>query len=414
MEKLKVFIVSSGWVPLPPEKGGAVENYVCNVVKYCRKLGVNAIAVDSQINRNKKGIEMDLVTFEDENVPVLRLPVSVPKIVRRVPKLKNREWIFEEFFFGKNIAKRLSKFIDYDLIHINNAWVGFAFALFNDTKFVYTCHNPLWPENSVHLGEKIIRFVEGYAMKKSARVIALNKTMLNAIKEKAKLDQRKIEIIPNGVDIDFFKPDIESDAVLKKFGLEKNRYILFVGRVSFIKGVHNLVEAFKLLINKNNNNIKKFKLAIVGPLSDTFGERTQSQYAKWLIDYATEKLNGQVVFTGAISRGELRILYSNAYCFVLPSISEAFPMVIIEAMASGLPVIGSNAGGIPDIIENDVGYIFEKTSYEDLARKIEEVISNEKLRNELARNARKKAVEKYSWLEIASKLKKLYINVLKG
>jgi glycosyltransferase involved in cell wall biosynthesis len=70
------------------------------------------------------------------------------------------------------------------------------------------CHNPLWPENSVHFGEKVIRFVEDYAMKKSARVIALNKTMLNTIKEKAKLDQRKIKEIPNGLDTDFFKPDI--------------------------------------------------------------------------------------------------------------------------------------------------------------------------------------------------------------
>jgi hypothetical protein len=71
---------------------------------------------------------------------------------------------------------------------------------------VYTCHNPLWPEDNVHLGERVVSLVEGFTMRTSNAVIALNKTMYRAIVEKVDVNGDKAVIIPNGVD-DYFKPE---------------------------------------------------------------------------------------------------------------------------------------------------------------------------------------------------------------
>ena len=74
---------------------------------------------------------------------------------------------------------------------------------FRNRSLVYTCHNPLWPEEKVHTGEHVMRLVEGYAMRKSRAVIALNKTMMKALIEKARVDPRKIFVVPNGVNTEF-------------------------------------------------------------------------------------------------------------------------------------------------------------------------------------------------------------------
>jgi glycosyltransferase involved in cell wall biosynthesis len=256
------------------------------------------------------------------------------------------------------------------------------------------------------MGEKIVRLVEGYTMKVADIVIALNKTMQRALTEKAKIDPRKMVIIPNGVDIEFFRPGLKDEQILSKYGLEEQSYILFVGRVSPEKGIHILLRAFKQIVN---DIPKDFKLVIVGPLASTFNSAHPSSYAKTMIRYSKEELGERVVFTGAIDRNSLRILYSNAYCFVLSSLAEAFGMVLLESMASGTPPIGSTAGGIPDIIIGGVnGLLFRKGDWEDLASRLLMLITDKNLRDKLAINARKHAEKYYSWFSIASSLSMVY------
>jgi glycosyltransferase involved in cell wall biosynthesis len=84
--------------------------------------------------------------------------------------------------------------------------------------------------------------------------------------------------------------------------------------------------------------------------------------------------------------------------------------VLIEAMASGTPPIGSTTGGIPDVITNGVnGLLFNRGDWEDLARKMYMLLSDQVLRNKLAKNAREIAVERYSWQAVASMMQKIYI-----
>jgi glycosyltransferase involved in cell wall biosynthesis len=235
--------------------------------------------------------------------------------------------------------------------------------------------------------------------------------MQKALIEKAKVDPRKMVIVPNGVDTEFFRPGLKNEQFLRKYELEEQSYILFVGRVSPEKGVHILLRAFKQIVN---DIPKDFKLVAVGSLASAFNSVQPSSYAEAMTNYAKEKLGERVVFTGAIDRNSLRILYSNAYCFILPSLAEAFPMVLLEAMASGTPPIGSTAGGVPDIILDGVnGLLFRKGDWKDLASKLLMLIVDKNLRDELAINARKHAEKYYSWFSIASSLSMVYKGLMR-
>jgi glycosyltransferase involved in cell wall biosynthesis len=393
-----VALVSSGLVPVPPVRGGAVEEYVYQLSRHLRRLGVDAVVIDANYDNDK------LVYEEFNGAQIVRIPTAKPFI-------GFKERIIKEFLFGRAASRYISR-EGFDIIHANTAWAGFALALHKSIGklkcrgFVYTCHNPLWPENRVHIGEKIVRLMEGYTMKIADTIIALNKTMYRALTEKAKIDPRKMVIVPNGVDTEFFRPGLKNEQILSKYGLEEQSYILFVGRVSPEKGVHILLQAFKQIVNEIP---KDFKLVIMGPLTSTFNSTQISSYAKAMMSYAKEKLDERVVFTGAIDRNSLRILYSNAYCFVLPSLAEAFPMVLLEAKASGTPPIGSTAGGIPDIIIDGVnGLLFRKGDWKDLANKMLMLIADKNLRNKLTLNSRKIVEEVYSWHSITLRIKRCY------
>jgi len=392
----RVAVVSSGLVELPPVRGGAVEEYVYQLVKHLRRLGVDAVAVDSALS-GRPGLE------EVEGVPILRVPAPD---LRRAPK----GFVLTEYVFGLAASKVVGE-VGAEIVHANTAWTGFALAKsLAEIPLVYTCHNGLWAEERVHAQEYVVRLVEGYVMRRSAAVIALNSTMKRSIAAKAGVDKAKIVVMPNGVDTEFFRPGVPVDDVMKRFGLEGRRVVLFVGRVTYGKGVHVLLKAFKVLVKRYPD----LKLVVVGPLTDRFGEEGVSEYARALMAYAERSLpKDSYVFTGAVDRETLRKLYSAAYACVLPSYFEAFGMVLAEAMASGCPVVGSNAGGIPDIVVDGYnGLLFRWGDYADLASKLETLLEDEGLRNIMSANARRYAVERLSWQSIALKIRNVYRVVL--
>jgi len=396
---MKVAIISSGLISIPPIHGGAVEEYVYQLTKHLRALGIDAVAIDFTLSRR--------LEYEERNgALIVRIPIT------RFTWLPKKR-ILREYFFGFR-ASRYLKELGVELVHANTGWAGFALAkmLRDKMVLVYTCHNPLWPEENVHASEHVVRLVEGCTMRVSKAVIALNKTMARSIATKAHIGPQKIFVVPNGVDIEFFKPDIDVSDVMERYSLEGSRVILFVGRITYGKGVHLLVKTFKDLVKI----YRDLKLVIVGPLSDVFGKGKISAYARALMSYAERSLpRDSYIFTGAVDREVLRKLYSVAYVCVLPSYAEAFPMVLIEAMACGCPVIASNAGGIVDIVKDGVvGFLFKKGDYKDLRKKLERILSDENLRKEMSLNARKYVEKDYSWRAVTLRLKSLYESLVLG
>jgi len=139
---VRVALIFSSLVTLPPARGGAVKEYVYQLVKYLRRLGMETAAVDAKWGG--KQVETEYVGGAE----ITRIPVRPPAL--------DHKSVLKELLFGKT-AIRYTKG-QFDIVQANTAWAGFAIAISCTNMFIYICHNPLWPEDSVHLGEKAIRF----------------------------------------------------------------------------------------------------------------------------------------------------------------------------------------------------------------------------------------------------------------
>ena len=201
--------------------------------------------------------------------------------------------------------------------------------------------------------------------------------------------------VDNGLDLEKFRNIKRSD----KTGDVVN--VLMLSYISHHKGVYILIDAVKNLVEKGYKNIR---VILAGNIENE----------KKLREYIKIKKLKNINILGKVSGNRKLELLKEADIFILPSICcENQPLVIIEAMASGLPVIGSNVGGIPEmIIDKQNGYLFERGDSEDLSKKIGELLLDRKKRRIFGNNGRKMAIKRYSIHKNANTIMKIYQNLL--
>lgn len=199
---------------------------------------------------------------------------------------------------------------------------------------------------------------------------------------KARLDN--ISVVYNAVNNDF-KPK-QKDS--------KEKYILAVSSLSYQKNFHSLIKAFNQLTNK------KIKLFLVGSINRNFAN------ISLLNDIENNK---NIIFRGRVSDNELISLYSNAICFVTPSLYEGFGIPPLEAQTCGCPVICSNAASLPEVCGDSVVY-FNPYDIDDMSKKIEIVINDEKLQKELVQKGFEN-IKRFSWEKSVDKLIKIIENL---
>lgn len=216
-------------------------------------------------------------------------------------------------------------------------------------------------------------------------------------------------IVPMGVDLSLFSKEKREKKLRLDLGVEEDGVlILSVGRFAEKKGLIYLIEAVKYVIEKH----KKVKLAIIG-----FGPEEEN--LKRLVQDLT--LNEYIEFLGKVPNSELPKYYASADIFVLPSIvdsrgdTEGLGVVLLEALASGCAVIGSEVGGITDIIRHrQTGLLTEQKNPNDLAKNINELIENTKLREELANGGHKHTIEMFSWDSVSEKFEEILYRIKQG
>ena len=206
-------------------------------------------------------------------------------------------------------------------------------------------------------------------------------------KEVLKLEgvpEEKIEVIYPGVDMERFKPGKKSEYLLAKNNIPKNSFvILYVGKIVSWKGVHNLVYAARIL---KQRGVKDFVVAVAG-------KGAQKENMEKLIKESGTEDNFR--FLDFVSYDDMPEVYRMADVFALPSYptmtwQEQFGMVLIEALASGKPVISTMSGGIPEVIE-DAGILIPSGDYFQLAENILKLIKDDNLRGALGRKALERA-----------------------
>ena len=209
----------------------------------------------------------------------------------------------------------------------------------------------------------------------------------------------KFSILPNGVNLDYFTPKEKQHSLVDKYDLAGQKVILFVGALDsshYFKGVNYLIKAFEIL-NKDD-----VKLIIVGSgdLLKIYQEMADSF-----------DLSKKIIFTGYIPDNELVDYYNLCDIFVLPSIdkSEAFGMVLLEAMACAKPVIATDLAGVRQVVEKKVnGLLVKPKNATHLAEQINFLLNHPDVARQYGQAGRQKVVGSYGWQTIADKLLEIY------
>lgn len=283
-------------------------------------------------------------------------------------------------------------FSDADVVHYHAEgpcammWI---IRLFSKKRIVATIHGLDWQRAKWgSFATKYIKFGEKVAVKYAHQIIVLSKNVQQYFQNEY---NRETVFIPNGVNK---TQKLKADIILKKYNLKKDDYILFLGRMVPEKGIHYLIEAYKL-INTNK------KLVIAGGVSDT-----NSYYQK--LKNKSENDN-RIIFTGFVQGKELDELYSNAYVYCLPSDLEGMPLSLLEAMSYGNCCLTSDIEECSEVIK-DKGITFKKSDINDLKDKIEELCNNKKIVENYRKQSQKYILEKYNWDMVVKETIKVYLN----
>ena len=236
------------------------------------------------------------------------------------------------------------------------------------------------------LGSAYIKHGEKAAAKCADEIIVLSRSAQDYFEQ---IYNRSTVFIPNGMNPKEYRP---SDEIEKRWGLEKNSYILFLGRLVPEKRPELLIEAFKELDTGK-------RLVIAGGASDT------SEYEKQLRSMAES--DERILFTGFVTGNTLAELYSNACCYVLPSDVEGMPMSLLEAMAYGRCCVTSDIPECADVLAG-TGVIFPRGEKDALRIVLETLLAEPVRVQRLGAAARERVAREYGWDSVVGKTLGIY------
>lgn len=344
------------------------------------------------------------VVLENRCFPDLIKKVNI-KIIPTKNLLRFSEYTtaLRMFKIGKNIPK------GFDIINIHNfpgEWAGFLAKRRLKTPIVWMCNEPpfwfFYPEARGSLKNKILNWplyevFDRFAVKSIDKIIVLSHLTASLVK---KIYHRSSMVIRSGVDIDYFSKKILNNDFRKKFGIKESDFlILQVGSLVHFKHPEDSIKLLSLL-NKKYPNIK---LVLIGA-------GKQEPFKKLVKEL---KLENKVLFLGLLSDEEIQRAHQSCDVFVFPAENQSWGLVVIEAMASGKPVIVSNKTGVSEVInDGENGFIFECRDVQQMAEKVELLIKNENLRKKIGENASHYVKENFSWDKYVDEMEKIFKNTI--
>lgn len=356
-----------------------------------REGGVEIVVEELSTRLVCRGYQVDVYNrkgnnIQDKNADVDRKNLKEYKGVniKIVPTLKKKGLEALVYSF---IATVQALFRKYDVIHYHAEgpaamlWLPHLFKI----RTVVTIHGLDWQRAKWGgFAKKYLKFGEKVAAKYADRIIVLSKNIqeyfLNTY-------GRETEFIPNGIE----EPEIrEPDIIEKEYGLKKNDYILYLGRIVPEKGIHYLIDAYKQIKTD-------VKLVIAGGASHT------DEYLEEIKKKAAE--DERIIMTGFVQGRKLEELFSNCLAYCLPSDIEGMPMSLLEAMSYGKTCIISD---IPENLEvaGEYAIPFQMSNVEDLKDKLQDVISKRvKLNSD---RIQEHILEICDWDAVVKKTERLY------
>jgi len=381
---MKIVMVSTDYLP----NIGGIAAHIYNLSKALVKLGHEVHIVNPRYNTELENLKQDGIFIHH---------INIKSNIRKIRYLK----------YSVIVSQYIKKIIeDFDILHQHDFITSSLACLLSISEhpWVWTNHSSTFLMGAE---SKLKRETTRFFYKKVDAIICPSEE-LELVSRKI-FKRKKIYYIPNGVDIEKFRP--ENKAIIYKrkndFGFQDTDKIILCPRRWVPKnGVIYLVKAISLL-KKQKLISDRIKFVFIG--SDKIFDCFEEYRREIMSIIESEKLFENVYLLGNIPHNLMHIYNSIADIVVIPSLMEAVSLSALEAMACGKVVIGTNVGGLPQIIKNGkTGILVPPANEKALANAIYKLLNNTELCNEIGKKARKLVQERYSWKQVAIKTLDIY------
>jgi glycosyltransferase involved in cell wall biosynthesis len=217
------------------------------------------------------------------------------------------------------------------------------------------------------------------------------------------VNPERIRVVYNGVDANLFSPGEGGPLPPQMANVEGKRIILFVGHFGLRKGIFFVIRALKRI----KAEFPDVHLLCVGGTPAWLG---QNEYKRVLRDETQRNgVDDCVTLLDAVKNRELVEFYRHSEVFVLPTYYEAFPKVVVEAMACGKPVVATRTGGIPELVEEgETGFLVPFGSPEAISQKLLLLLGDRDMRASMGRRGRESVERRFTWHAVAERTKSAY------
>jgi len=360
---------------------------------------------------NNKTIDGEYITLPKErfgNINVHRISLEPSGICSQLP--------FRYFYHvaaKSNITRLISREKEFDIIHAHGTGVTTGEAAMQSSKKLkipFICEIHARRKDYISGWNKPFRNI--YAeyetrqiLHSSSQIITLTYSLKNWLQVSYEVDNKKITVIPNGVDIEAFRPKLqyekEGEEIREKLGADDQKIVMYSGYMDTLNGITDLVQCLPEMINKRQDVC--FLFVGYGPEKDRIVSLSQ-------------KHPRNVKFLSPVPHDKMPVYYQMCDLFLIPrpstiSTETIAPLKLLEAMAMEKPVLASNVGGIAEVIRHEKnGYLFEKGDMGSLKQVLVQIVDNDN--SQVCRNARETVVKKYMWENSAAILQEVYQSLL--
>ena len=360
--------------------------------------GISRVVYDLSHRLIKDGHEVTVVTYRDGEVPYYEddKGVKVYRVDNYMIQPNNFiDWILQLNF---NMVERASQIIaeqgKFDVIHAHDWLVANAAKTLKhsfDIPIVATIHATEAGRNSGirEPNQKYINDTEWMLTYEANEVIVNSNYMKSEVQRLFGLPFEKINVVPNGVNLNKFTGMDRDYSFRRKYAMDNEKIILFMGRLVYEKGVQNLIAAMPKVLASYHD--AKLVIAGKGGMLDEL--RAQADYLG---------ISNKVYFAGYMNGKDVERMYKAADIAVFPSTYEPFGIVALEAMLAGIPVVVSDVGGLNEIVDHGVnGMKSYAGNPNSLADSILSLLYNPQLCANVVKQAKLDVKNKYNWTKIA-------------
>lgn len=376
MSLKKIVIISNDRLPIPALLGGAVENLMTSLLSKNEAYdNFRFIVFSPYINE----IEQSNINFAYTKFIFINTNSFIYKLIKAFRYLLNKiPGITIENQYLHEVKKSLKKIKDVDIILIQNSPIYLNFLNnFHNTKLILHLHND-YISNNIDYNDRLFS--------KANLILTVSEYLKNKIIANTTINLN-VEVLYNGIDINRFNADIDSNEIIQLrslYNIQKNNFLIaYAGRLQEDKGVDKVIDAFIKF-----NQRYKSKLIIIG--GSEFANNKSDVFLQKIID-KTRIHSHNIIFTNYVDYSKIHLYYQLPDVFVLPSLcEEAFGMTVLEALASSKPVIVTDAGGIPEVVSQDCSIILRRDNrlIDNIVNSLVTLYKDQAFKVRLSENAR--------------------------